>query len=148
RSDASPGNGCGPGTNAPLCPGDYYPNVDNGLLIQATQCTLAGRPCNDSTAPLCVPPSPGNPGNQTNCLPNIINDFTTSFNYSQFNFAAIWLRGRWHLVSNSFISDVQNAGLTFLSGGDYTHASAIPGLWELAFKTVFAGQTQPQDKNH
>src|SRR5262249_43304160 len=41
-----------------------------------------------------------------------------------------------------------NAGLTFLSGGDYTHASAIPGLWELAFKTVFAGQTQPADKNH
>ena len=45
-------------------------------------------------------------------------------------------------MSNSFISDVQNAGLTFISGGDYTHSSAIKGLWELALKTVFVGQTQ------
>jgi hypothetical protein len=51
-------------------------------------------------------------------------------------------------VSNSFISDVQSGGLTFLSGGDYTHSSVIPGLWDLALKTVFAGQTQPADKNH
>ena len=80
--------------------------------------------------------------NQTNCLPTVINDYTTSFNWAQFNFSAIWLRTRWHLVSNSFISDVQNAGLTFISGGDYTHASAINGLWELALKTVFVGQTQ------
>jgi hypothetical protein len=80
--------------------------------------------------------------NQTNCLPTVISDYTTSFNWAQFNFSAIWLRTRWHLVSNSFISDVQNAGLTFISGGDYTHASAINGLWELALKTVFVGQTQ------
>ena len=80
--------------------------------------------------------------NQTNCLPTVINDYTTSFNWAEFNFSAIWLRTRWHLVSNSFISDVQNAGLTFVSGGDYTHSSAIKGLWELALKTVFVGQTQ------
>ena len=79
---------------------------------------------------------------QTNCLPTVINDYTTSFNWAEYNFSAIWLRTRWHLVSNSFISDVQNAGLTFISGGDYTHSSAIKGLWELALKTVFVGQTQ------
>jgi hypothetical protein len=140
-STASGPPGCGLGTDAPLCPADYYPNVDNGLLKHATQCPATG-PCDDTTAALCTP------ANETNCLPNILNNFTTSFNYSQYNFAAIWLRGRWHLVSNSFVSDVQNAGVTFLSGGDYTHSSAIPGLWELAFKTVFAGQTQPADKNH
>ncbi len=77
-------------------------------------------------------------------MPTVINDFTTSFNYSEFNFSAVWLRTRWHLVSNSFISDVQNAGLTFISGGDYTHSSAIKGLWEEALQNVFVGQTQPQ----
>jgi hypothetical protein len=84
--------------------------------------------------------------NQTNCLPTVINDYTTSFNWTEYNFSAVWLRVRWHLVSNSFVSDVQNAGLTFVSGGDYTHASAIRGLWELALKTVFVGQTQ-KDSN-
>ena len=79
---------------------------------------------------------------ETNCLPTVINDYTTSFNWAQYNFSAVWLRSRWHLVSNSFISDVQNAGLTFVSGGDYTHSSAINGLWELVLKTVFVGQTQ------
>jgi hypothetical protein len=137
RSTASGPPDCGPGTNAPLCAADYYPNVSNGQLAQATQCPAAG-PCNDTTAPLCAN------GSETNCLPTVINDLTTSFNYSQFNFAAIWLRTRWHLVSNSFISDVQNGGLTFLSGGDYTHAEVIPGLWDLVLKTVFVGQTQPQ----
>ena len=77
-------------------------------------------------------------------MPTVINNYTTSFNYAQYNFAAVWLRKRWHLVSNSFISDVQNAGLSFISGGDYTHSSAIMGLWELALKTTFVGHTQPQ----
>src|SRR5262249_26071146 len=130
---ANPPAQCGPGgtnPNWPLCPADYYPNVDNGILKHATKCPATGQ-CSDTTAVLCQQ------ANETNCLPNIINDFTTSFNYSQYNFSAIWLRIRWHVLSNSFISDVHNAGLTFISGGDYTHASAIPGLWELALKTVF-----------
>ena len=86
--------------------------------------------------------------NETNCLPTVINDLTTSFNYPDFNFAGVWLRLRWHLLSNSFISDVQNGGLTFVSGGDYTHSSATNGLWDTAIKTVFVGDTQPQDKAH
>jgi hypothetical protein len=139
RSDASPSE-CGPnGTNKnwPMCPDEYYPNVENGQLKQATKCPETGK-CNDSTAVLCQN------ADEKNCLPTIINDFTTSFNYSQFNFSAIWLRARWHLISNSFISDVQNAGLTFIAGGDYTHSSAIKGLWEEALQTAFVGQTQPQ----
>ena len=47
------------------------------------------------------------------------------------------------------MSDVQNAGLSFVSGGDYTRSSAINGLWELGLKDVFVGQTQPQgDPNY
>ncbi|HUB65808.1 MAG TPA: hypothetical protein VL996_15395, partial [Methylocella sp.] len=132
---------CGPGTSYPLCPADYYPNINPGILNQATQCPATG-PCNDQTAILCQD------SNETNCLPTVINNYTTSFHWAQYNFAAVWLRTRWHLVSNSFISDVQNAGLTFISGGDYTHSSAIGGLWELALKTVFVGETQPADMDH
>jgi hypothetical protein len=130
---------CGPNgsnKNWPICPSDYYPNVDNGQLQQATKCPDTGK-CDDD-ATVC------GEDHEKNCLPTIINDFTTSFNYSEYNFAAIWLRSRWHLISNSFISDVQNAGLTFVSGGDYTHSSAIKGLWEEALQTIFVGQTQPQ----
>lgn len=142
---------CGPGTQWPLCPDDYYPNVQNGNLHQATQCPAANPNdpadpttiCNEANAPECVTPD----GNG-NCMPTVINDYTSSFHWAPYNFAAIWLRSRWHLVSNSFISDVQNAGLTFISGGDYTRSSAIKGLWELALQTVFVGQTQKDDINH
>ena len=129
---------CGPGTQYPLCPADYYPNINPGILSQATQCPATGK-CDDTNpqAILCQE------SNETNCLPTIINDYTTSFHWAQYNFAAVWLRIRWHLLSNSVISDVQNAGLSFISGGDYTHSSVIKGLWELALKTVFVGQTQP-----
>ena len=134
---------CGTGTPYPtICADDYYPKLDGGSLKQATLCPPGA--CDDDP-PQGVAPIDGalcQEANQTNCLPTVINDYTTSFNWAQFNFSAIWLRTRWHLVSNSFISDVQNAGLTFVSGGDYTHSSAIKGLWELALKTVFVGQTQ------
>ena len=136
---------CGPGTQRPICANDYYPKIDPGQLKQATQCS--GDACDDTAPPdhRNTPPKKVilcQDSNETNCLPTVINDYTTSFNWAQYNFSAIWLRTRWHLVSNSFISDVQNAGLSFVSGGDYTHSSAINGLWELALKTVFVGQTQ------
>ena len=131
---------CGTGTGN-RCADDYYPKLDAGNLKQATLCLP--RACDDPAQG--VAPIDGvlcQESNQTNCLPTVINDYTTSFNWAEYNFSAVWLRTRWHLVSNSFISDVQNAGLTFISGGDYTRASAIKGLWELALKTVFVGQTQ------
>jgi hypothetical protein len=135
---------CGPdgsNKNWPLCPKDYYPNITGDQLAQATKCPATGA-CDDRTAILCQETE------ESNCLPTVINDYTTSFNYAPFNFASIWLRRRWHLVSNSFISDVQNAALTFISGGDYTHSSAIKGLWDTVLKTIFVGETQPRDKDH
>ena len=141
KNPAAPPSGtseCGQGKTYPICPSDYYPRIDVGNAHQATKCPDTGK-CNTG---LCQE------SDETNCVPTVINDYTTSFNYAQYNFAAVWLRTRWHLISNSFISDVQNAGLTFISGGDYTHSSAIKGLWELALKTVFVGETQPRDKAH
>jgi hypothetical protein len=77
-----------------------------------------------------------------NCAVTVLDHFTSSFTWATNNFAAIWLRPQWYLVTNSVITDVQNGGLTFVSGGDYTKASAINGLWTLADKNVFVGNTQ------
>ena len=37
---------------------------------------------------------------------------------------------------------MQNAGLTFVTGGDYTRSSSIGGNWLVASKNVFVGNTQ------
>jgi cell migration-inducing and hyaluronan-binding protein len=68
---------------------------------------------------------------------------TTSFNWAETNFAAVWLRQFWFVLSNSAITDVQNGGLTFVTGGDYTRSSVIDGVWSVAEKSAFVGHTQP-----
>ncbi|WP_245269988.1 G8 domain-containing protein [Nitrobacter hamburgensis] len=88
------------------------------------------------------------PGHAENCAVTVIDKFTSMFHWAQHNVAAIWLRNQWYLVANSVLSDVQNGGLTFITGGDYTHASVIRGYWALARKSVFIGHTQPQDDAH
>ena len=50
---------------------------------------------------------------------SLLDRYTTSFNWAAFNFAAIWLRPQWYLVTNSVITDVQQAGLTMVTGGGY-----------------------------
>lgn len=88
------------------------------------------------------------PGHAENCAVTVIDKFTSMFHWAQHNVAAIWLRNQWYLVVNSVLSDVQNGGLTFITGGDYTHASVIQGYWALARKNVFIGHSQPQDDTH
>ena len=79
-----------------------------------------------------------------NCEATVLDAYTTSFNWAQTNFAAVWLRPLWHLLINSAITDTQNGGLTFVTGGDYTRASVIDGSWDLSKKTVFVGHTQTE----
>src|SRR5262249_57533285 len=74
----------------------------------------------------------------------VVDHFISSFNWAGKNFSAVWLRPRWFLVLNSVFTDVQQAALTFVTGGDYTHSSVIPGNWMLARKNVFIGHTQEQ----
>jgi hypothetical protein len=60
------------------------------------------------------------------------------------NFSAIWLcTPGWFLMDNSFISDVQNGGLTFVTGGDYSRSSTPLGYWGLVSHSIFVGETQP-----
>ncbi|MGH7815740.1 MAG: hypothetical protein ACREQI_17265 [Candidatus Binataceae bacterium] len=113
----------------------YYPNTDFGGYEQATRCDTPNGDC--STVKKCANGEP-----ESNCAVNVIDRFTTSFNWAQINFAAIWLRQYWYLVINSVITDSLHGGLSFVSGGDYTKSSAPPGYWALAKKSVFIGTTQ------
>jgi hypothetical protein len=81
-------------------------------------------------------------GDESNCDVTVLDAFTTSFNWAQQNFAAIWLRPLWALVINSVVSDVQNGGINFVTSGDFSKSSVINGFWALARKTVFIGSTQ------
>lgn len=112
---------------------DYYPNVDMGGGHFGTRCS--GDAC--ATVNKCAS------GEEANCMVTVLDHYTSSFNWAQTNVAAVWLRPQWNLVLQSALTDVQNGGLTFVTGGDYTHSSAPPGVWELARKSVFVGTTQP-----
>ncbi len=81
-------------------------------------------------------------GAEANCTVTILDRYTSSFHWTETNFAAIWLRPYWYLVTNSVLSDVQNGGLTFITGGGYTQSDVINGHWALARTTAFIGNTQ------
>jgi cell migration-inducing and hyaluronan-binding protein len=125
----------------------YYPYVVGARL--ATQCPLAakqnpnGPPSYDcSSTPVC------SNGNIENCSVTVLDHYTSSFNWANGNISAVWLRPQWYLLDNSALTDVQNGALTFITGGDFTHASIIQGYWALARNSVFVGHSQPQDKDH
>ncbi len=130
---------------------NYYPNVDQGASRIATLCNAeaiddsgnkigSGLDCTNIAR--C-----SETNSKTNCAVTVIDEYTTSFHWAETNFSGIWLRPQWFLVSNSFISDVQSAGLTFVTGGDYTKASSPTGNWLLAYKSVFVGNTQDNEAN-
>jgi hypothetical protein len=82
-------------------------------------------------------------GHLDNCAVTVLDNFTTSFHWSEGNNSAVWLRPQWYLLTNSVISDVQNGGLTFITGGDYTKSSMVPGYWAVARNTIFIGNSRP-----
>lgn len=114
---------------------DYYPTVDRGGGRFATQCPPGVDCGNNDLVPRCNSLDP-------NCMVTVLDHFTTSFNYSETNFGAIWLRPQWYLFLNSVITDVQNGGLTFVTGGGYTESDLIKGHWALATKSAFIGTVQ------
>ena len=71
---------------------------------------------------------------ETTCGVTVLDHYTTTFNAAPYNFSALWLRPQWYLMANSVISDVLGAGITFVSGGDYTRSSVIGGYWALALQ--------------
>src|SRR5260370_28933522 len=117
----------------------YYPNTSISGFRVATKCPDQTKDC--STEKLCANDGP----DENHCMVNVINNYTSSFNWSPNNFSAIWLRQNFFLFLNSIVTDVQQGGLTFVTGGDETRSSAAEGEWELAKGNVFIGATQPSN---
>jgi hypothetical protein len=82
-------------------------------------------------------------GQTDDCPVSVIESFTSSFHWAQQNFAAVWLRDHWFLVTDSALTDVLNGGLTMVSGGSYDQV--INGYWALTRNSVFIGNTQSWD---
>ncbi|MEM7009390.1 MAG: calcium-binding protein, partial [Thermodesulfobacteriota bacterium] len=111
----------------------YYPKVPGAHI--PTFC---------NTSDCSTSPAPCNGADRSNCAVTVIEDYTTAFHWTEVNFAAIWLRPQWYLVTNSVISDTLGAGLSFVTGGDYTQSNFLPGQWQLARKNIFIGSTQEE----
>ncbi len=121
----------------------YYPIVHGGFR-KATLCLdSAGKQiANDCSGVTTCTDS-----NNGNCAVTTLDHFTTSFNFTETNFAAIWLRPLWNLVINSAMTDVLNGGISFVTGGGYTRSDTPRGLWSVARKSVFIGSSQTATGN-
>jgi len=116
------------------------PRVDPASSRQATKCPT-DNPSDECSVTACAY------GQEAACAITNIDHYTTSFNWATLDLGAIWLRKQWYLFSNSAVTDVQQGGLTFVSGGGYTGSDEVPGYWALAHRDVFVGNTQPLDSN-
>ena len=119
-------------------PDMYYPKVDGGGGRFGTFCG-EGEACDK--VPKCAS------GSTDHCTVTVLDRYTTSFNWAETNYSAVWLRPQWYLMVNSVISDVQNGGLTFVTGGGYTKSDVVDGHWALVKKTAFIGQAQDPSIN-
>jgi hypothetical protein len=126
----------------------YYPHYIGGR--SETRCPLAavqipGQPpqydCSEAKPCANGPPL-------EHCGVTVIDHYTSAFNWANGNVAAIWLRPKWYLLTNSVISDVQNAGLTFVTSGTYDRSGVVEGDWALALNTLFIGATQPENPDN
>jgi len=122
-----------PAPNSDVGQERYYPTAA-ATSPASTRCDGDTTDC--SMVPLCAQDQ------RDHCMVTVLDRYTTSFHWAETNFSAIWLRPRWFLVLKSVITDALKAGLTFVTGGDYTHSSVISGNWMRARKNVFIGYTQ------
>jgi hypothetical protein len=118
----------------------YYPHI--GSLRYPVRCdaTADGSDCSKITRRCDHVPD-------DTCALTVLDHYTSSFHWAHGNVSAIWLRPQWYLLTNSVLSDIQNGGVTFITGGDYTHSSVIDGYWGLAKSSVFIGNTQDPATN-
>jgi hypothetical protein len=120
----------------------YYPTVTS--LRNPTVCEGADNP-NSKVDCSKAPPCAATGENKNLCMATVLDHYTTSFNYAQTNFAAIWLRPWWYLVTDSAITDSQYGGLNFVTAGGYTRSDAPAGFWSVVYRSVFIGTSQAGD---
>jgi len=121
-------------------PESSYPSVDAGQRAKAKICDAANQQ-DCSKVPACTGENPKQ-GGLASCAVTTIDHFTTSFNWSQKNFSAIWLRGWWYLLRDSALTDIQSGGLSMVTGGGYTRSDVAYGYWSLSQRNLFVGNTQ------
>ncbi|MGH7058753.1 MAG: hypothetical protein ACREFH_00070 [Stellaceae bacterium] len=152
------------GPNPPdLLTDPYYPHATGDK--KTTRCPLAANqtaglptqydcrpPPNGKIASPCADPTPLAPTDPNSpelaCAVTVLDHFTSSFHWAEGNGSAIWLRRLWFLVTNSVLTDVQQGGITFVTGGDVTRSSIITGYWGLLRDSILVGHTQPQNQAH
>ena len=117
----------------------YYPVV--GEVHNPTICNAADGNCAVNVSPCDAADT------FSTCAVTHLDHYTSSFNFAQTNFAAVWLRKGWNLVTNSAFTDVQSGGLNFITGGGYTRSDVSLGEWMVARNSVFIGHTQDPDEN-
>ncbi len=120
----------------------YYPYVVG--LARPTQCEDPNGNCT-TMLPCGDRHLQSDPPDLTNCVVTTLDRFTTSFNWASKNFAAVWLRRWWFLVENTAITDVQQGGITFVTGGGYTRIDISQGFWSLLRTSALVGNTQATD---
>jgi len=121
----------------------YYPNITTGNRIP-TVCQDGSTNCGNLGDRFAVAPCDNTTTDR--CGTTVIDNYTTSFHWAETNFSAVWLRTPgWFLMTDSFISDVQNGGVTLVSGGDYSRSSTPTGYWALVSRSIFVGATQPKN---
>ena len=134
-----------PNSNSPAMAD--FPNV-GGQRAKTTVCSDLTSDCtNLNTVCTGTSSATGTGPDLKYCLPFVVDHYTTSFNWAQTNFAAIWLRGWWYMLENSAITDVQNGGVTFVSGGGFTRSDAAQGYWSVLKNSILVGNTQPIGAN-
>ena len=101
----------------------YYPHYIGAR--KATHCTqLPEQP----PAYDCGSVQPcANGADEEQCGVTVLDHYTSAFNWANGNVAAIGLRPQWYLIDNSVVSDVQNAGLTIVTGGGHSRTDVIEG---------------------
>jgi hypothetical protein len=122
----------------------YYPIVHESGGRFATRCGGVNHDPHADCSTKELQPICASGANEKDCMITALEGYTTSFNWAAFNFAAIWLRPQWYLLTDSVITDVQQAGLTMVTGGGYSASDVIQGHWALTRKSVFIGHTQKE----
>ena len=125
--------------NPPINDPNYPYTVASG---QPTQCVPDENGNCTKMQPCGGRPLPSDPFDLSNCVVTTLDRYTTSFNWAAKNFSAIWLRRWWFLVENSGITDVQQGGITFVTGGGYTRSELAQGYWSLMRTSALVGNTQ------
>ena len=126
----------------------YYPQLTG--LRNPSLCPGADDPTNPtncSSSNTMVNPCANTGPNKAYCAVTVLDHYTTSFNYAQTNFSAIWMRAKWFLFTDGAVTDSQYGGLNFTTGGGYTHSDNPYGNWMLAYRSAFIGTSQPLGKD-